>query len=80
MTVTRFQQIKHWAQKRLPCTVCGKKLTRKTTLWQTLNPWNKNAAGEPKTVAEIRDELKAQAADWMVEPITCRQCSGAVAP
>lgn len=75
MTVTRFQEIKHWAWKRLPCKTCAKKLTRQTTFWQTLNPWNKNSDGNPKTVEEIREELSAEADAWLVEPITCRACA-----
>lgn len=50
---------------------CGKKLTRKTTLSQTLSPFNKNKqTGELKTHSEIIEELKADAEKWKQEP--CR--------
>lgn len=64
MTVYRFQEITRRAKKRVTCGGCGKKMTRQTTFMQTLNPFNKNADGDPKTVQEIHVELGKEAADW----------------
>lgn len=70
----RFQEVEHRAQKNLPCPDCGKKVRRSTTFEQTINPWNKNAAGDPKTVTEIREELAADAAAWREKPVQCKAC------
>ena len=64
MTTHRFEEITHPVTKKVPCRVCGKTLSRSTTLSQTISPFNKNAAGEPKTRQEIRAELKAKAETW----------------
>lgn len=72
-TIT-FEEVTRRAAKNLPCPDCGKKVRRQTTFMQTINPWNKNAAGEPKTRQEIQDELKADAAAWVQEPVRCTAC------
>ncbi len=65
-----YQEVTMRVSKSGKCC-CGKKLTRKTTLSQTLNPFNKNKeTGELKTRSEIIEELKVEAEDWKTEP--CR--------
>lgn len=65
MPTYRFQEIKHPVTKSVPCRAgCGKTVRRSTTLSQTVNPFNKNADGQPKTEQEIRAELKAEAEAW----------------
>lgn len=76
-TIT-FPPVKRRAVKNLPCPDCGKKVKRQTTFEQTLNPWNKNAAGEPKSVPEIREELRVEAEAWEAEPVQCKACREAV--
>lgn len=71
LTTVRFEKVTRRVQKRGKCQSCGKTHTRATTLWQTLNPFNKNAEGFPKTRNEIYDELQTQAATWKAAPITC---------
>lgn len=73
----RFEEVTRGAQKNLPCPDCGKKVRRQRTFSQTINPWNKNAAGEPKTWQEIQDELKVDAAKWAAEPVKCAACRDA---
>lgn len=64
MTTYRFEEIKQKAQKRVPCDECGKKVNRQRTFSQTVNPFNKNADGDPKTEWEISEELRAQVTEW----------------
>jgi hypothetical protein len=64
MTRHTYEEVEHPFTKTVPCRVCGKKLKRSTTLSQTINPFNRNAAGDPKTRQEIRAELKAKAETW----------------
>ncbi len=68
MTTYRFREIKHQASKSLPCPACGRKLRRQRTFSQTLNPFNKNADGQPKTELEIVRELHTTAIQWETEP------------
>lgn len=73
--VTRitFEAVKLSANKKGKCG-CGIHRTRSTTFQQTINPFNKNKKGEPKTYDEIMVELQAQAAAWKQEPVTCKVC------
>lgn len=36
---------------------------------QTINPWNKNAAGQPKSREEIWGELKAERELWLLKSL-----------
>ena len=75
MTSYHFQEISIRPQKRGKCSVCGKRRQRTKEFSQTLNPWNKNSKGHPKTWQEIDRELSAQASEWLKEPLICRGCS-----
>jgi hypothetical protein len=73
----KFEEVTRGARKNLPCPDCGKKVRRQITFSQTINPWNKNAAGEPKTWQEIQEELKADVAKWAAKPVQCKSCRDA---
>jgi predicted RNA-binding Zn-ribbon protein involved in translation (DUF1610 family) len=70
----RFQPVKQRVTKNLPCPDCGKNVKRQTTFEQTLNPWNKNTDGDPKSAMEIHAELKVAADAWRAEPVQCKSC------
>lgn len=57
------REVKRWKD---PATGRSKQHTR--TFFQTINPWNKNKAGEVKTREEILAELRAEAARWLALP------------
>jgi hypothetical protein len=73
MKVT-FAVVKFWSDKSGKCTVCGKRCSRTKEFYQTVNPFNKNAAGEVKTRDEIYSELVITAKTWRKEPITHAKC------
>lgn len=75
MTTTYYRDVKQYATKRGLCG-CGKTRERTKLFYQTLNPFNRNVAGNVKTAGEIRTELIDEIAAWRKEPITCRQCDG----
>lgn len=54
--------------------MCGRLRNRQRTFWQTLNPFNRNADGVPKTMVEIEAELGVEAAAWKREPPVCAGC------
>ena len=64
MPQIKFEEVTHPVTKRVDCRVCGKKITRSTTLSQTISPFNKGADGQPKTREQIRAELKAESETW----------------
>lgn len=78
MTVYRFAEVKVPAHKRVPCAGgCGKKLNRQKTFTATENPFNKNADGNVRTRAEIREVLLEKKRAW--EAVTddqwCNPCA-----
>ncbi len=74
MTVYRFQEVTHRVQRRVPCSGCGKKLTRSRTFMNTINPFNKNEAGVPKTWSEVVADVKAAAEAWQPTDVRCSGC------
>lgn len=59
------------------CEKCGKKRTRTISDFQTLNPYNKNKNGSPKTAFEIREELRnsiLEKANKLREHFICATC------
>lgn len=73
MTRITFGQITIYGEKSGKCA-CGKRRKRHRRFYQTINPFNKNAQGAPKSADEIRAELRATRDAWMQEPIACEAC------
>ena len=69
-----YEVVRVRGQKRGKCSVCGKFAVRATAFEQTINPFNKNAAGIPKSRAEITDELLAERRIWLEEPVQHSKC------
>lgn len=73
-TIT-FNEVSIQGQKSVKCAGgCKRTLKRSRKFWQTLSPFNKNAAGELKTRDQIYDELRAERDAWVDEPETCSHC------
>lgn len=68
MTTYRFEEVSHTAKRRVTCVVCGKKFNRQRTFTNTINPFNKNAEGLPKTYHEVREAVFALARQWQPKP------------
>lgn len=61
-TVTEnYEEIRAYRQKTGTCPGCGKRVVRKFTTTQTVNPFNKNPDGTVRTKAEVRAAVNAQA-------------------
>lgn len=75
MAKVTFSKVSLADSKYVECAGgCGRKLRRKKTFYQTLNPFNLNKDGEKKTRAEIYAELREEIAEWKNQPETCRDC------
>lgn len=69
----RFDDVRLPVIKHMKCA-CGKYRQRRKTFMQTINPYNRNADGTPKTRVDILNELHLQADKWRTEPIYCTDC------
>ncbi len=79
MVRTTFDEVRRPVTFTGKCTACGKRLVRKTTVWQTVNPYNRNSDGVPKSSEEIMRELHVEAAHWIADMTArarCSKCSG----
>jgi hypothetical protein len=69
-----FKEVSLNGVKRGKCVVCGKQAVIKRKFFQTINPYNKNKDGLPKTEDEINNELYEEREKWFKEPIKHRKC------
>lgn len=53
---------------------CGKRTRRVILVTQTVNPFNKNKSGVPKSREEILVELRAEIASIKAGPLYCTRC------
>ena len=68
-TIT-FDVVKRKGLKRYKCS-CGKMVVRQRTFEQTINPWNKNRDGFPKSRGEIILELEHEIKTWSGKSDIC---------
>lgn len=64
MTTYRFQQVKTKATRRGKCPSCGKSVARTRVFMNTVNPFNRNADGVPKSYGEVFADVRDEAAAW----------------
>jgi hypothetical protein len=81
-TVTHtFSPCKATASYGCTCSKCGKALRRKVTAEHTVNPFNKNPDGTPRTRPEVYREAQAEAdrkaAAMEGSQVVCRSCEEA---
>lgn len=69
-----FEEVKLERTRSGKCSGCGKRTTRRVKVYQTQNPFNKNAAGLPKSLEEIREELPKQLREACSKPLVCTGC------
>ena len=64
-TVTyTFPEIVARRTKSGSCPVCGKRVRRSQTFSETVNPFNRNEAGSPKSPEEVRTSVDEKADAW----------------
>lgn len=74
MTRYVFEEVSVRPFKKGLCAACGKPAERTGHIYQTLNPFNLNADGVPKSRREILAELAERATAWGAEPIYHARC------
>jgi hypothetical protein len=60
-----FEEVKLRKTVRVFCPARNKKVSRSKMFWQTINPYNRDAAGNPKTREAILIELRKEMSEWM---------------
>lgn len=61
----RFEEFRHKEVRSGNCPTCGGRVRRNTTFTETQSPFNRNAYGVPKSVAEIEASLREKGAMWV---------------
>ncbi|MBY6273545.1 MAG: hypothetical protein CW346_15210 [Bacillaceae bacterium] len=72
--IVTFEVVRLYGRKQVKCQNCGRRVTRSKEFSQTINPFNKNADGEPKNRYEITAELRQEREEWLKQPELCRRC------
>jgi hypothetical protein len=74
MTKIEFEVVELKGRKQGACSECGCRRQRTERFYQTVNPFNRNKVGAPKTYDEIYEEIHAEWLAWMEQPFRCREC------
>ena len=69
-----FEEATQWREKGGKCSHCGKRMSQRKTFCHTVNPFNRNAAGVPKTRSEVFEDVRAIANEWLKEPLLHEKC------
>ena len=70
----RFDEVSLSTRRAGKCSGCGKRTTRTIRVYQTVNPFNKNAKGIPKSREEILDEVRRELGEQKAKPLLCTAC------
>jgi len=74
MTRYVFDAIQTSRTKKGVCVKCGKRRQKTKRFTETINPFNKNANGTPKTRDQVQESVIEKARVWMSEPLVCTGC------
>lgn len=74
MTTYNFAEVTKRGKKSGKCAVCGKRTTRSITITNTINPFNKNADGAPKSYDEVLADVTAKRDGWLANPVMHKTC------
>lgn len=70
-----FEKVPLTVTRTGKCTVCGKRAQRAATFYQTINPYNKDKDGNPKSYGVIYRELRVKADAWRKTPLMHARCA-----
>ena len=78
MMKIKFKEVKLKRKVGVECRTCGKKLQRTFSAMQTINPYNKNDLGIPKSAAQVHDSVRVELAALVEatkrDGVICRKC------
>jgi hypothetical protein len=59
-----YDRVRATARRRVVCDVCGQKRYIQRTFTATVNPFNRNVDGTPRSAGQVQSVVNAQARDW----------------
>jgi hypothetical protein len=78
MATVTFDQCWGYAKAKVACRQCGRISERSIREWCTVNPFNTNEAGEPRSHGEVKLQAQARAEAEAARQETagriCRKC------
>lgn len=75
VSTIRFDEVKATRERTFECAGCGKRIKRQKTDWATINPWNVDENGNPKTYEQVRKDVSRKLDKWEAEPKYCSSCN-----
>lgn len=69
-----FEVVSLSQRKTGKCAICGKPAVRSIKVEYTINPYNRNADGMPKTREEVRADVRAELDRRLAEPLKHAKC------
>jgi hypothetical protein len=69
-----FESVSTRRTRKGLCAQCGNKCQVTRDFSQTINPFNRDERGNPKTRAAIMQENARDAAAWNEAPLVCKGC------
>lgn len=73
----RYEEVRETRIKNWPCPGCGRKVKRQRTFVNTINPFNRNADGVPKSRREVTADVRAKGDAWAAVPERHTECEAA---
>ncbi len=70
-----FTKVERRAEKSFKCAKCGKRCKRATTIWNTVNGFNKAPTGWPKTYDQVLADVEREVAAWKASTVHCASCA-----
>lgn len=61
----QFQVAATTAQRSGVCPVCGKRVVRSKRFEMTVNPYNRDESGTPKSWERVCEDVRGEAAAWV---------------
>lgn len=77
MKVT-FDDITQFKTIRYKCRSCNKPRTKNFRVSHTINPWNKNEDGEPKSHSEVAEDVSYELSEKIKQFLVSPHCSACI--
>jgi hypothetical protein len=78
-TTHTYQQVSRQQRVTVTCSGCGKDRVRTVSVTHTINPFNRNELGQPRSPAEVLDRVRIELAECVREAaartIICKTCT-----
>jgi hypothetical protein len=78
VTITHFERVRRKRKVSIRCEECGMRFSRSHIVEHTINPFNVNEGGVPKTRQEVAEAVTKEIDAWAASiPPVCSSCAKA---